>query len=250
MIQFVFLGTSNAIPDEHHENTHLIVIGEHTRLMIDCVGNPLLRLRQAGVNMLDVTDLLLSHFHPDHVASVPSLIMQSWLLGRRSALRLYGLAHTLDRIEQIMQFYDWNTWPNFYPVELHRLPEEEMATVFENEEMRVYASPVHHLVPTIGLRLEFPASGKSLAYSCDTEPCAEVVRLARGVDALIHEATGASRGHSSAAQAGEIASQAQVKALYLIHYNPRIQADQLISQARQTFQGPVTQATDLMRIDC
>ena len=44
-----------------------------------------------------------------------------------------------------------------------------------------------------------------MAYSCDTEPCDEVIRLSEGVDVLIHEATGESLGHSSARQAGEIA---------------------------------------------
>ncbi|MEW5872438.1 MAG: ribonuclease Z [Chloroflexota bacterium] len=249
MTHLIFLGTSNAIPDEQHENTHLIVVGDKTRLLIDCVGNPLLRLRQAGIDMLDVTDLLLTHFHPDHVSAVPSLLMQSWLLGRSAPLRLYGLAHTLDRIEKIMQFYDWESWPNFYPVELHRLPEDEMAAVFENKEMHVFASPVHHLVPAIGLRIEFPASGRTLAYSCDTEPCSEVVRLAQRVDFLIHEATGAMYGHSSAAQAGAIAAQAQAETLYLVHYNPKTPSDLLISQARETYKGQVTLATDLMHID-
>ena len=50
-------------------------------------------------------------------------------------------------------------------------------------------------------------TGTSLAYSCDTEPCTAVVDIARDVDILLHEATGAVTGHSSAAQAGEAARQ-------------------------------------------
>jgi ribonuclease Z len=67
---------------------------------------------------------------------------------------------------------------------------------------------------------------------------------------LIHEAAGASYGHSSAGQAGEIAQVAGASQLYLIHY-PTIdmQADQLIAAARDRFSGPVQLATDLMQLN-
>mgnify|MGYP001070388108 CR=1 FL=1 len=86
------------------------------------------------------------------------------------------------------------------------------------DEFKITASPVHHMVPTIGIRVEVKRTKKVLAYSCDTEPCEQTVRLAGGADILIHEAGGATFGHSSAEQAGEIASKAEVETLYLIHY--------------------------------
>ncbi len=106
------------------------------------------------------------------------------------------------------------------------------------------------MVPTIGLRLENLQSHKSIAYSCDTEPCAQVVRLANRVDLLIHEATGAGIGHSSAAQAGEIASEAGVDRLYLIHYQTRdFDPSVLIGEAKEKFQGKVSLAEDFMQIE-
>ena len=75
-------------------------------------------------------------------------------------------------------------------------------------------------------------------------------RLADGADVLIHEATGSSIGHTSPEKAGEIATQAGVSALYLIHYPPQlINPNDLVAQARQTFQGPITIAYDLLSID-
>ena len=74
------------------------------------------------------------------------------------------------------------------------------------------------MIPTIGIRVECKKPGRVLAYSCDTEPCEQTVRLSEGADILIHEAGGASFGHSSAEQAGEIAAKAEVGKLYLIHY--------------------------------
>lgn len=251
MPKLIILGTSNAVPDVDHENTHMAVIGEERSLMIDCVNNPIVRLRQAGLPVNALTDLVLTHFHPDHVSGVPSLLMNSWLMGRHDPLNVYGLAHTLDRIERLMEDYEWQAWPNFFPVHFKRQPETELEPVFESREMRVFSSPVRHLIPTIGLRIEFPQSGRAIAYSCDTEPCPEVARLAAGVDVLIHEATGATRGHSSAAQAGMMAREANAKQLVLIHYRTGDNYDTrpLISEARKNYTGEVTLASDFMEFD-
>jgi ribonuclease Z len=106
------------------------------------------------------------------------------------------------------------------------------------------------LIPTIGLRFEFKKNQKILTYSCDTEPCVEVVRLASGADILIHEASGASLGHSSAEQAGRVAAQAEVGKLYLIHYPTGDFANgNMIAEARQHYQGEVELAKDFMVLD-
>jgi ribonuclease Z len=250
MAKLIILGSSNAIPDEHHENTHMAVAGDKNIVLIDCVSNPILRLPQAGIEFDALTDLILTHFHPDHVSGVPLLLMNMWLLGRKDPLNIYGLHHTLDRIEDLMGFYSWEDWPNFFPVVFHRLPQEEMTPVLENDEFRIIASPVRHMVPTIGLRLENVQSRTSVAYSCDTEPCEQVVRLANRVDFLIHEAAGAGVGHSSAAQAGEIASEAGVNGLYLIHYQTRgFDTQALIAEAQSKYAGKVALAEDFMQLE-
>ena len=246
----IFLGTSSAIPDEDHENTHMVVTGIEQTILIDSVGNSILRLKHAGVDHNDLTDLIVTHFHPDHVSGVPSLLMNMWLLGRRHALNIYGLQYTLERLENMMDFYDWATWPNFFPVHFHNLPEEERVQLLESKEFRIYSSPVHHLIPTIGLRIDFLQTGKSLAYSCDTEPCIEVERLGLGVDVLIHEATGETLGHTSAAQAGRIASNAQAKSLYLIHYPTKgVDGQSLIEAVRSNYNNPVALAQDFMKLE-
>jgi ribonuclease Z len=250
MPKLIILGSANAIPAENQENTHLALVGRERVLLIDCVSNPLIRLRQAGVEPAMLTDLILTHFHPDHVSGVPLLLMNMWLLGRQQPLSVYGLDYTLERVEKLMDAYEWSTWPNFFPVEFKRLPERELTPVLESEEWRVYASPVCHLIPTIGLRFEFPQSEKVMAYSCDTEPCPQVVKLAQGADVLIHEAAGGSPGHSAPAQAGAIAREAGAKALYLIHYPS---GDNVVqdwpAQAGETFGGPVKLAQDFMELE-
>jgi ribonuclease Z len=173
------------------------------------------------------------------------MLMHMWLLGRQNALRVYGLTHCINRTEDMMLGFAWDTWPNFFPVPFHRVLERPGAPVMENEDFRITAYPTRHFVPTIGLRIVNKRNGRVLAYSCDTEPMPNIPDLAHNADILIHEAAGKGYGHSSAAQAGEIATQAGAKSLYLIHYQVwNSDPTPLVDEARTTYKGPVTLCQD------
>ena len=250
MARLVVLGTAHAIPDVDHDNTHFAVIGSGGVTLIDCGGSPTIRLRQAGLDLDQVTDLIATHFHPDHVSGIPLLLMGMWLSGRQAPLRIYGLHHCLERLEDMMDFYQWHKWPAFFPVAFHRLPEQEGVIVLERDDHRIFASPMRHLVPTIGLRFEGLPAGRSICYTSDTEPCPALTNLAREVDVLLHEASGAAIGHSSAVQAAETAVHAGARRLLLIHYPPEPRRREgLVDQARAIFPGEVDLARDLMELE-
>jgi ribonuclease Z len=249
MAELIVLGSASAIPNEDHENTHLALRGDQCHVLIDCVGNPLVRLKKAKIDLEKLNDIILTHCHPDHISGIPSFLMSLWLMGRRKSLHIYGLHHTLDCVEKMMGLYEWEKWPDFFSIAFHRLPADQMRLILENDEFRIYSSPVQHMVPTIGLRIESPKTGTVIAYSCDTEPCEQVVKLANGADVLFHESTGESYGHSSAFQAGEVAQKAGAKALYLIHYSPEeFRSKELICNAQTNFHGEVKFAEDFMEL--
>ncbi len=250
MGKITVLGSASAVPDEQHENTHFLLQADERNILIDCAGNPIQRLSRVGVDPDSITDIILTHFHPDHVSGVPMLLMGMWLLGRQAAIHIYGLDETVERMEAMMDLYYWKNWPDFYPVHFHGVAEEENSVVLVTDGLRIFASPVRHLIPTIGLRIEFPKIGKRMAYSCDTQPCPSVVRLAEGVDVLFHEAGGPFVGHTSPLQAGEIARQAGAKSLYLIHYPIRgEETGNFVADAKKLFDGPVYLAEDLMTLE-
>ncbi len=250
MPKIVILGASNAVPTLKSENTHMALVGKKRVVLVDCVSTAVVRLEQAGIELNDITDLVITHFHPDHVAGVPLLLMDMWLIGRKTSINIYGLHYTLDRLEELMKLYGWEEWPNLFPISFCRLPASEMTLVMDNEDFTIHSSPVHHFIPNIGIKVEFNETKKTMAYSCDTEPCEEVIKLSAGVDVLIHEAAGASAGHSSAAQAGEIATKSEVDSLYLIHYaTGKFAKGDLVAEASATFKGKVALATDFMEVD-
>jgi ribonuclease Z len=250
MARIIILGTGHAVPDLEHENSHLLIEQGAHYVLVDCASNPVIQLKRAGIELDQISDFILTHFHPDHVSGAPLLLMSMWLLGRKKTIRLYGLKTTMQRLRTMMELYDWNNWPNFFPVEFIEVGDQELAPVIETADLKIYASPVQHLIPTIGLRVEFYPEGKTLAYSCDTEPCAQVVRLAKGADILLHEATGASKGHSSAVQALDIFNQAGAKELYLIHYSARgAGLERMMETVHQKTASQVFLAHDFQQID-
>jgi ribonuclease Z len=248
MDRVVILGTSSAISDQDHENSHLIIQVDERLVLIDCPGNPIVRIKKAQIDPLKITDLILTHFHPDHVSGLPLLLMDLWLMGRKDPLTIYGLGHTIDRAEKMMQLFEWHRWPDFFPVNFMNLGDNPLNLLMEDAYIRIISSPVKHLIPTIGIRVEFKKSRKIFTYTSDTEPCQNLLDLAKSADVLLHEAAGDSVGHSSGKQCGLNAATAGVNHLYLTHYHPQKDINELLQEAQSTFSRPVTIAQDLMEI--
>ena len=250
MAKLIVLGSSNAIAGDDADNTHMVLIGVERAVLIDSPYNPLLRLAGLGVRYDQVTDLIVTHFHPDHVSGIPLFLMDMWLRGRKASLEIHGLSHALDRLENMMEAYSWKHWPEFFPVTFNRLPSTELHLAIECAEFKLFTSEVRHMIPTVGIRFEFVDSGKVLAYSCDTAPCDEVVRLGADADILIHEASGDFLGHTSSRQAAEIALKARAKELCLIHYpTGEFWVDSVLPDAKDVFGERVFLARDLMELE-
>ena len=84
--KLIILGSSNAVPSVGHENTHLLLTTPLRNVLVDCATNPLLRLEQVGLDPIRLTDIILTHFHPDHVSGVPLLLIVSYSVRRDASL--------------------------------------------------------------------------------------------------------------------------------------------------------------------
>ena len=245
MSSVCFLGTSNAIPYKHHENTCLAIQHKAETILIDCPASPSPQLARAGIDPLAVNYLILTHFHPDHVGGVPLFLMNVWLMGRKEPLHIYGNSDCIDRLKELMNLYRWETWPNLFTIEYFEVPLENRAHVITINDLDIMAAPVKHIIPTLALSFSDSKTGGKMTYSSDTEPCEGVVSLAKNNNVLIHEANGDMAGHSSASQAGEIAEAAGVEKLVLVHYPETITEEELLEQACRTFSGAVIIAHDM-----
>lgn len=252
MAKLVFLGTASALAYSGHENSFFVLEGDKSGVLVDCAARSYQRLQEAKVNLDHLNDLIITHFHPDHVSGLPNLLMGMWLMGRKTEFTVHGNSHSIERAQKMMELFEWETWKGMYPVKFISIPDSELAPVLENPDFRVLSSPVEHMIPTLGLRIECREGNFTLAYSSDTNPIQATVRLASGANLLIHEAAGGAEGHSTSSEAGEIAARAGVDTLYLIHYSLQgdTTAESMLADAKKTFPGKVILADDLMEIYC
>jgi ribonuclease Z len=248
MAEVVLLGTASALPSPRQENTYMALVGKQHVVLVDCAGSPYRQLLQAGVEPSRLDTLILTHFHPDHVYGLPALLLALWLIGRRSPFEIYALAETSHPLQAMLALYGLEHWPGMFAVRHHLIQAQPGTPVLTSADFEISATPVQHVIPTIGLRVLNRVSGAVLAYSSDTEPCPGVRSLAQGADLLIHEASGARAGHSSAAQAATIAREVGVDRLVLVHYDAQVTPPEVLEEeARHAFAGPVTVARDLDR---
>lgn len=211
------LGTGAAFSDAHRTTTMLAFSDAGRTVVVDCGGDVVQRLQMVDLDPAQVDALVLTHEHPDHVGGFALFMEKIWLAGRRDIVHVYGLAEALDQARRLFETFDTSRWNGLPTIRWHVVAREEEAFVYEDEVWRITASPSDHSVPCIGLRIAHQPSGRVCAYSCDTRPTPAITRMARGADLLLHEATGEGYGHSSAEQAAQVAIEAEVGRLLLIH---------------------------------
>ncbi|HTK42111.1 MAG TPA: ribonuclease Z [Gemmatimonadales bacterium] len=103
-----------------------------------------------------------------------------------------------------------------------------------------------------------PRRGRTVVYTGDTRPSLAVVEAARGADLLVHDSTfgeeererAIETGHSTAAQAAEVAREAGVRQLVLTHISPRYTRDapELLAEAKAVFPDSIV-ARDGLTVD-
>ena len=228
------LGTGAAISSPHRTTTMLAFSTDDDTLVVDCGGDAIQRLMAAGVDLETLSGLIITHEHADHVSGFPLFMEKVWLAGRRQPLPVYGIAPAIEQARRCFETFDTSGWEDMPEIEWHEVALEQGASVLQTDAWRVTASPAQHAKPNIGLRVEEVTSGRSVAYSCDTEPTASFADLARGVDTMVHEANGEHDGHSTPEEAAQIAADAGADRLLLVHLPPAIE-DGDLDEARAIF---------------
>jgi len=100
--------------------------------------------------------------------------------------------------------------------------------------------------------------GRTIVLSGDTRPCETLLHAARGADLIVHEATFAAEeseraretGHSTAAEAAELAHKAGARQLVLTHISARYsrEAPELLAEAQAVFPNTII-ARDGLTVD-
>jgi ribonuclease BN (tRNA processing enzyme) len=251
-VRTTIVGWSGSFPGpESPASCYLIDTGDF-RLVLD-MGSGAVGALQRHCALTDVDAICLSHLHSDHCLDMCgySVAQAHHPDGPRPPIPVYGPAHTADRLARahaaaygagsgtgITEAFDFTTLT---------------PGVIEIGPLRITAARMNHPVETFGFRIEH--GGTVLAYSADTGPCAELVRLADAADVLLCEASfleGQQEGrpgeHLTARQAAEHAGRAGVGELVLTHLVPWNDRAATLEQAAPAFDGTLTLASSARQL--
>ena len=250
MARLTFLGTAAALPLPGRANTSLMVTSdEGANLLIDCGGDVYSNMLRWGFGADDVSALLITHAHIDHIGGLPSLIESLRLGGRQAALPIWALPEVLAVTRKLVAAYDFeltlDSWT--FEVQFNAIDGGEAAQM---AGMPARVVRMDHSVPSIGVRLELP--GGALAYTCDTQPTPAIATLARGARTLITESTylqgwelaARAAKHMTAYEAGQQAAECAVERLALVHLGGEQVIAAAGAEAAQVFGGEVIVPTD------
>jgi ribonuclease BN (tRNA processing enzyme) len=183
-----FVGCGDAFGSGGRQNTCFHVTGEHVNFLIDCGASSLPVLKRLGIICDDIDLILITHFHGDHFAGLPFLLLDAQFTRRTRPLVIAGPDGIEMRLAQVMEalFENSSKTKQRFDLRVVALRPEEMRGF---GAVKVTPFPVVHGEsggPFLAYRIE--TEGRVIAYSADTEWTQTLIPLARDADLFIAEA--------------------------------------------------------------
>jgi ribonuclease BN (tRNA processing enzyme) len=187
-MQVRFVGCGDAFGSGGRYNTCFHVSGERANFLIDCGASSLPALKRLGIDRDRIDLILITHFHGDHFAGLPFLLLDAQFTRRTRPLVIAGPEGIETRLAQVMEVLFENSSRTKQRFDLSVVAlKPEQTQVFGTIKVTPY--PVVHGEsggPFLAYRVE--AEGRVIAYSADTEWTETLVPAARGADLFIAEA--------------------------------------------------------------
>ena len=242
-MKLTVIGFWGGYPKQNGASSGYLLEHEGFNLLIDC-GSGILAKMQNNIEPEELDAVLISHYHPDHIADIGVLqharLIQGFLGKSFPSLPIYG--HSYDKTEFAKLTYKEITKGiAFSP--------NEVLTV---GPFQVSFLKTDHPVPCYAMRIE--VNGKSLVYTGDSSFKEEFIEFGKDADLLLCECNfyqhqnGKSAGHMNSTDAGKLAARAGVKQLILTHLPHYGDISKLIEEASSEYTGIIKLADEFQTI--
>jgi ribonuclease Z len=145
-LDVVFLGTSGSVPTARRAPTSLLIRRGGDRLLVDCGEGTQRQLLGSAIGLVELPEVLITHYHADHYLGLPGMLKTFALRGRELPLTVYGPLGLTDLFEGLRRIFGKLS----YPIELVELrPGDTIAR--DGYEVATFA--VDHGIRALGYSL-------------------------------------------------------------------------------------------------
>lgn len=236
-MKLTVIGQWGGYPKVNEASSGYLLEHEGFRLLLDC-GSGILSKMPEIVSPEQLDAVILSHYHPDHIADIGVLqharLIQGFLGNKSAILPIYG--HGQDQAEFSKLTYKDITKGIIYD------PNKVLAA---GPFQITFMETVH---PVTCYAMKVTAGGKTLVYTGDTAYKEAFVAFCKDADMLLSECnfygeqSGKGAGHMNSFDAGRLANAANVGHLVLTHLPHYGRIEQLKEEAEQVYAGQVSLA--------
>jgi ribonuclease Z len=196
-------GTGMPLVQPHRAGPGVLVEIGDLALQFDAGRNTASRIVGAGVGLLDLNAVFLTHYHSDHVVGLADVVLTYWVLDFADQAKGLDIVapngHTMDYLDRMLDAWDHDlevraahhgggrsTIPRV-SYQGFDVPDEP-TEVWSRGDVRVLAGRVRHepVIGAVGYRIESPDG--VVAITGDTIVCDEVAALCEGADVVVYEA--------------------------------------------------------------
>lgn len=225
-MRYVAVGTGTVVPEgDRGMSAHYLEVSSR-RILMDCGPGTVQGLARHDLPWERLTDICLSHFHPDHVGALPGLFFSlkhgtGSERGERE-LTVRGPVGTRRLFERLASALgDFVLDPGF-PVTIRESPPGHGEEVGDDLRLRAHSTP--HTDESRALRLD--GGGASVGYTGDTGPEPGLEEFFGEVDLLVAECSLTDRevgdNHLSPSRVARLARGARPELLGLTHIYPHV----------------------------
>lgn len=167
MTEVLFVGTGDAFGSGGRRNSAIVVRDAGKTLLLDCGPTTLPGLKEVGVDPREIDAIALSHFHGDHIAGVPFLLLDYvYANARERPLEILGPPGVQERLAALTRAYHYeHESPPRYPIHYLEFTHDKPIDV---AGFRVTPMPAVHQEYTCPHMLRVDARSRSLVFSGDT----------------------------------------------------------------------------------